>query len=199
MASDALIPQEIALHSNCAILQYTLCLPREYLETSSSRSTASLIHVLLRLEVAVLASLANGSGSSIDTVPLPVSTLVSLVSFPRLGFSHLAHFRVSITTCGNLFEGVKRRRGRNSEIPGYTAPSRVHPVTLPQKSLRTVTQVDFFAYGVCPFDCAEYNSGKVEGHHRIVISGRQPVRDYVGEAYCEESGGGRWRNYECQP
>ena len=27
----------------------------------------------------------------------------------------LAHFRVSITTCSNLFEGVKRRRRRNSE------------------------------------------------------------------------------------
>ena len=27
----------------------------------------------------------------------------------------LAHFRVSIATCRNLFEGVKRRRGGNPE------------------------------------------------------------------------------------
>ena len=57
-------------------------------------------------------------------------TFRQLTGFNLVGH-HLAHFQVSITTCGNLFEGIKRRRGRNSErclTTHDTSPSSAHSV-----------------------------------------------------------------------
>lgn len=76
--------------------------------------------------------------------------------------------------------------------PSHTTSSRLHPLALSQESLRTPTQIHSFTQGKCSIDCGKCDLREVEGHNRVIISGRQPVGDYAGEGYCEKGGGCCW-------